>query len=314
LFGLAGAATPDQPSASKSSAALKEVPENVDDLRALQTQVKAVLAKVLPCTVGVRIGQAQGSGVIVSKDGYVLTAGHVSGQPDREITIVLPSGKTVKAKTLGSNQAIDSGLIKITEEGDWPFVEMGNSGDLKRGQWCIAAGHPGGFKKGRTPVVRLGRVLFVSEGLVRTDCAIVGGDSGGPLFDLDGKVIGIHSRISNKLTENIHVPVDTYRNTWDRMVKGEVWGGRRASAFLGVERDPNAKDCRIAQVIPGSPAEKAGLQADDVIVQFDGHKIASFDDLIAQVARKRPGDEVVVEALRGEATVSLRLKLTRQPS
>src|SRR5262249_30025628 len=106
---------------------------------------------------------------------------------------------------------------------------------------------------------------------------------------------------------------DTYREGWDRMVKGEVWGGRQVGAFLGVGGDPEAKDCRITEVTPGSPAEKAGLQVDDVIVQFDGHKITRFEDLVTRVAQKRPGDEVVVEARRGEATVSLRLRLARQP-
>ena len=88
----------------------------------------------------------------------MLTAGHVSGAPGRDVTVTLPDGKTVKGKTLGRNAVADSGLVKITEERDWSFVEMGDSGELQKGQWCIAVGHPGGYKPGRTPVVRLGRV------------------------------------------------------------------------------------------------------------------------------------------------------------
>src|SRR5262249_38672096 len=84
----------------------KSAPESVEDLRAIQKQVRAVLAKVMPATVGVRIGQAQGSGVIVSKDGIVLTAGHVSGQPGRQVTLIFPDGKTVKGKTLGANAGV----------------------------------------------------------------------------------------------------------------------------------------------------------------------------------------------------------------
>jgi serine protease Do len=208
-------------------------PHSVAELRALEGQVEKVLAKVVPCTVGIRIGNGQGSGVIVSADGYVLTAGHVSGEPNRNAVVTLPSGKELKGKTLGRNTGIDSGLIKITEPGPYPFVEMSKAGPLAKGQWVVAVGHPGGFRRNRSPVVRLGRVLFANPFLIRTDCTLVGGDSGGPLFDLDGLVVGIHSRIGpGAITENIHVPVDTYRETWDRLASAESWGdqlGRQAT-------------------------------------------------------------------------------------
>jgi hypothetical protein len=103
---------------------------------------------------------------------------------------------------------------------------MGKASDLKKGQWVIAVGHPGGFRTNRTPVVRVGRVLYANPFLIRTDCTLVGGDSGGPLFDMTGKVIGIHSRIGPMaLTENIHVPIDTYRETRERLARGESFGG-----------------------------------------------------------------------------------------
>jgi serine protease Do len=199
-------------------------PASVDDLRALEKQVQAVVAKVLPATVGVAIGPAQGSGVLV-KDRYVLTAGHVSGIPGRAATLRLADGRKLKGKTLGRNGDIDSGLIQVTDEGKWPTAEIGKAADLKKGQWVVSIGHPGGYRANRSPVVRLGRVLTVNAGVIITDCALVGGDSGGPLFDLDGKVIGIHSRIGPSLAQNFHVPVDTYTATWDRLAKGESWGG-----------------------------------------------------------------------------------------
>ncbi len=189
------------------------VPETIDDLKNLEKQVKAVVEKVTPATVGLQVAGSSGSGVIISEDGYVLTAGHVSGKPGQEVTVIFPDGKKVKAKSLGMSKSIDSGLIKITDEGKYPYCEMGHSAELKKGQWVISIGHPGGFKAGRTPVVRLGRVQEMSDMLVRSDCTLVGGDSGGPLFDLDGKVIGIHSRIGGTIATNIHVPVDTYRDT-----------------------------------------------------------------------------------------------------
>ncbi|HLJ95287.1 MAG TPA: S1C family serine protease [Gemmataceae bacterium] len=295
----------------------KSAPENVDDLKAIETQVQAVLQKVLPCTVGVRAGGAWGSGVLIREDGYVLTAGHVSAEPGREVLLILMDGRRVKGKTLGANRGIDSGLIKITEDGTWPFAPMGNSADLKPGEWCIATGHPGGYKTGRTPVVRLGRVLNSSSELIQTDCTLVGGDSGGPLFDLHGRVIGIHSRIGGPLTANIHVPVDTYRNTWERLAKAEIWGSRldsrgRSGADFGLQVDSESKDCRISEVVSGGPADKAGFKVDDVITRFGGQKIANTEDFVAEARGKRPGNEVSVEVLRGEKTITLKLVVGRR--
>ena len=157
----------------------KPTPEGLDDLKAIEKHVKEVLAKVLPCTVCVR-ASGSGSGIIVSADGLVLTAGHVSGEPGRDITILTPDGKTRKGKTLGGNGTIDSGLVKITDPGPWPFVEMGRMADVKKGDWCVVTGHPGGFKPGRSPVVRVGRVLDINDRIaaqyIRTDCTLVGGD------------------------------------------------------------------------------------------------------------------------------------------
>src|SRR5262249_42222176 len=155
----------------------------------------------------------------------VLTAGHVSGTPNREAMLVLADGRRVKAKTLGNNRGIDSGMMKITTEGKYPFVPLGNSTDLKKGQWVITVGHPGGYNPNRSPVVRVGRVLNRTNGYIESDCTLVGGDSGGPLFDMQGNLVGIHSRIGWNITDNVHVPVDTYRDTWDRLAKAESWGG-----------------------------------------------------------------------------------------
>lgn len=203
----------------------KATPQNAEELREFEKHVQKVIEKVMPAVVGVRVGPGQGSGVIVREDGTILTAGHVSGNPNQNAVVILPNGKTLKGKTLGRNNQIDSGMMKIVDEGKYPFLEMGKSSELKVGQWVIAIGHPGGFRPNRTPVVRVGRILFVSPFLIRTDCTLVGGDSGGPLFDMQGRVIGIHSRIGGQaITENIHVPVDTYHQTWDKLAKGESWG------------------------------------------------------------------------------------------
>jgi S1-C subfamily serine protease len=208
----------------------KPVPESIDDLKAMERHLDKVLARVLPSIVCVN---GQGSGVIVSKDGYVLTAAHViAGQTGRECTLTFSDGTTVKAKALYTNPNVDSGLIKIEEDGkDWPFVEMGHSADLKPGDWCIARGHPGGFKKGRDPVVRLGRITKPEATMLVHDCALVGGDSGGPLFDISGRVIGIESRIDQSVETNIAVPVDVFRDGWDQLVEAGLKLGRTAPAY-----------------------------------------------------------------------------------
>jgi serine protease Do len=310
-FSATAAADETAADTSFPAALEKPAPENLEDLKAIQNQVQTIVQKVLPCTVGVRVGGAWGSGVIVSADGYVLTAGHVSAVADREVMLLMPDGRRVKGKTLGANHGIDSGLVQITDKGPWPFAPMGDSTHLKPGQWCLAAGHPGGYKPGRTPVVRLGRVLDITDKFIQTDCTLVGGDSGGPLFDLHGRVIGIHSRIGTPLSANLHVPVDTYRNTWDRLVKAEVWGSRLTRG-LGMELDADSKECRIAKIAGGAAAEKAGLKVDDVIIRFDGQKINNSEDLVMQARSKRPGDEVAVEVLRGDQTVHLKLVIGRR--
>ena len=294
-------------------AALKSAPDGLDDLKVIETHVKKVIDKVNPVVVGIRAGGGEGSGVIVSADGRILTAGHVSGKPGREVSVILPNGNTVKGKALGNNADIDSGMVQITDEGTYPFVEMGKSADLKLGQWVITLGHPGGFKKSRPAPLRLGRVLEARKEYVRTDCTLVGGDSGGPLFDLEGKVVGVHSRIGKGIMENVHVPVDSYRDTWDRLVKGEAWGGfaGRRGVYLGVQSDPDADECRIAKVDAGSPAEKAGLKVGDVVTRFDDKRIEKFQDLVDLLGGHRPEDEVTLEVRRGNGLVKLKVKLER---
>jgi len=198
-------------------------PKDVGELRALEARVQEVVEQVLPATVGVQIGHARGSGVIVSPDGYVMTAGHVVGKPGQSVTFILPDGKTVKGKTLGLFKNADAGLMKIEDKGEWPYVEKGHSADLRPGQWCVAVGHPLGYQKGRPPVVRVGRVLRARDNAIQTDCPLVGGDSGGPLFDLEGRVIGINSRIGGGMHMNYHVSVDVFHDVWDRLAKGDAW-------------------------------------------------------------------------------------------
>ena len=120
-------------------------PRNPNELIALQERILDISDLAIKRTVAVQVGRANGSGVIVSKDGYILTAAHVAGTPDKNAWIFLSNGQQVRGKTLGLNEVLDAGLIKITDPGVWDFAKLGQSSKLKSGQWCIATGHPGGY-------------------------------------------------------------------------------------------------------------------------------------------------------------------------
>lgn len=307
--------------ADKWDIARTTIPESVAELKSLQAAVKEVVDKCSPVTVGIFVGMGAGSGVIVSEDGLVLTAAHVSGKAGEECTVVLPSGKRVRAKTLGTNDAVDSGMVQITDpgpnDGKWPFAGRGKSADLKKGQWLVSLGHPGGFRKDRPPVARLGQVQDTGKDLIRTNCTLVGGDSGGPLFDLTGKVVGIHSRIGYTLASNIHVPADSFQREWDQLVGGEEVGkpARPAGAVLGVEFDDDAAaagGALLKSVEPDDPAGKAGLKAGDILLTFDGKEVDSPDAVRKLLKKKKPGDKVEVTARRGTETVTVTVTLGKR--
>lgn len=309
-------------SAAKPPVAItKNSPTSVADLLAIQAGIQQAVEKGLPATVGVSIGGSFGSGVIVTEDGYILTAGHVVSSPDHDATVIFPDGKKVKAKTLGVNRVMDSGMLKITEPGKYPHVELGRSSDLKLGQWCVTLGHPGGFNKDRPPVVRAGRILYSRDDAIGTDCTIVGGDSGGPLLDTAGRLIGIHSRISDDVTDNYHVPIDTFRDTWDRLAKGEAWGGPPppGGPLLGINGQPvvesgriGSAGCRVTDVFPGTPASKGGLVRDDVIISLDGEDVTGLDRLQTLIGNHKAGDQVILAIVRDGEKRDLTVKLGRR--
>jgi serine protease Do len=294
----------------------KKYPDGIEDLKLIQNHVKDILKKVVPATVCVQVGQSSGSGVIVSEDGLILTAGHVSDKPGQDVTVIMPDGTKHKGKTLGRNSNMDSGMMRITDEGKYPFVEMGKSADLKKGAWVIVTGHPGGWHPGRSPVVRVGQIVELelkkADGtdlpmaFIRTDCTLVGGDSGGPLFDMRGRVIGIHSRIGGQLTSNMHVPIDTFRDTWEHLVASEVFNGSDLNKpYFGFSLGELDNDCIIEEIVESSPAAKAGLQKDDVIKKFDGKEVKGVKALREMFEKKKPNDKVEFEILRDNKPMTL---------
>ncbi len=199
----------------------KSVPGTLADLRAMEQHVKGLLPQLSPAVVEVEVGNSSGSGVVISADGLVLTAGHVCGRPGHQAQLVFPGGKRANGKTLGAERDNDTGLIRITDPGPWPHVAVGEKEPVQVGDWVLALGHPGGFDATRSLVVRLGRVIQLEPDALQTDCTISPGDSGGPLFDMHGRVVGIHSYISTSMAENYHVPISQYYEAWESLAKGE---------------------------------------------------------------------------------------------
>lgn len=317
-------APPFKPANDKLPAVFyKKTPTSVEELKALQDHVATIAEKVLPAVVSVRVGAASGSGVIVSKDGYVLTAGHVSGKPDRDVVVLFNNGKTAKGKTLGGNHGIDSGLIKIISDGEWPFVEMGDSSNLRVDDWCMVIAHHGGYKTGRQAPLRLGRILKNDEkrATITTDAVLVGGDSGGPLFDMHGRVIGINSRISNSLASNMHVSVNPFRDDWNKIAHGETWGklgggggfGQGGGGvYIGVTTELRDEGVIITEIASNSPAEKAGFKVNDIIVKFDDKEVGGPLMLAKFVQSHKAGERVVVEVRRGDEILRLNVEIGKR--
>lgn len=284
-------------------------PESEEEVRALQDTIKDVVDRVTPATVGLFVGQGAGSGVIVRDDGLILTAAHVIGEPGTPMRIVLSDGTIVRGNSLGLNRKIDSGMAIITsdppknatwegaKDGKWPVAPIGDSDSLKKGQWVIALGHPGGPRENRSPPLRVGRYdqELRRANAMRTDCVLVGGDSGGPLFNLKGEVVGIHSRIGLLLEYNMHIPTSKFKDEWDAMQE-EVALNEQPKVTVGIEFADN--ELTVDKVDEGSPAEDAGVKVGDKIVKLKDYKIESFDDLKKYLTGCPPRRRVELTVIR----------------
>ena len=277
--------------------------KNYKELQKLDRQIVALSKKAQPATVCLvaKNGRGSGSGVIVSEDGLILTAAHVTSSMPDGVVVIFPDGTRKTGEILGADYDRDAAMVQITDEGKYPFVSTGRSKSLKRNQWTVALGHSGGFDPMRKPPVRLGRVL-ANNNFVVTDTAVVGGDSGGPLFDAEGRVIGIHSNIGMTLSENRHVPIDVFRNQWEKLKEGKTSGRRFNNTpqpvqspdrpMLGVQLGDGEGGVMVTEVVPNSPAEKAGLKGGDVIIKVNGKEVSKPADLIQLVGKRKAGEEV----------------------
>lgn len=305
---------------SPQQATAAEVAQN---LQQRQAQLSTAVQKVREAVVGVSDGLGVGSGVIVSADGIVLTASHVVTSRNRRsrnetATITMADGRQYAATVLGKDRDSDAALLRINElprdSAGFPFADMGRMSQCKVGDHCFAMGHPGGFRPDREAPLRFGRVLSIGNRTVVSDCAILLGDSGGPLFDMDGRVIGIHSMITSLITENRHVAIDSFHRDWDRLLAGDRWGHLRStdndlaeSGFFGVQLKWKDFVPEVARVIPDTPAEKAGLKKGDVLVTVQNSKIADRLDLSTTLDLLEEDQRIEIGILRGgkDATIEL---------
>lgn len=290
-------------------------PANSRDFIAIQDAIQRGLPESMASTVAVG---ANGSGVIISEDGLTLTAGHVSEGPDRSMTLFLSDGRRVQARGLGVNHIADIALLQIEGEGPWPFSPLAEADSVEMGDWCYGLGHPGGLDKKRGAALRIGRVIrpFTPADdaiLLRSDCQIIGGDSGGPLFNLQGEVIGIHSRISEDSDENYHSPVQAIRETWQTLLdKREIRESNPDNnGFLGVRAEGIRfrHGVRIREIFENTPASQANLRPGDIITHIDELPIRSKLEFTFKLRNRLPGDRVTVTVRRSGAETKVPVTL-----
>lgn len=289
----------------------KKVPENKKDLYAIQHRLQELLPKAKKGLVAIEANDGAGSGVIISPEGLILTAAHVIGKTGKKMKVRFANGKRASAISLGGSELSDAGMLKIIDEGPWPFVDMAENQSSQIGDWCFGLGHPGGFDAKRGIVVRIGRIIGKKDETMQTDSRLLGGDSGGPLFDFQGKVIAIHSRISQKPDQNFHVPIESFQANWDFFKNQDLltFNEIEKGGFLGVACEEEEDGLLVKSIVPNSAAAEAGLQAGDVLVKIDDQWVNNREKLTILISSKKPNEEVSIEYKRENTTNHIQLKL-----
>ncbi len=274
--------------------------------------------------------RGQGSGFIISPDGYILTNNHVVGNVDK-ITVELQDGRTfTNAKVVGTDPGSEVALIKI--EGDnFPVLPMGDSDKMDVGDWVIAVGNPFGLSETVTVGVisAVGRSnvhIAAYEDFIQTDAAINPGNSGGPLVNLDGRAIGINTAIATEsggyMGIGFAIPINMARTIEQQLKEhGKVIRGYLGLYGQDVTADmaelmnlPQAQGVAVAQVEAGSPAAEAGLKPGDVILGINGKPVESYDAFRNQIATMQPGDKVRLDISREGKSLELPVTLGERPT
>jgi serine protease Do len=269
-----------------------------------------------------------GSGFIISEDGYILTNTHVIDDAD-EVTVKLTDKREFKAKVVGTDRRTDVALIKIDAKG-LPKVPIGDPNKLRVGEWVAAIGSPFGFENSVTVgiVSAKGRSLPDESYVpfIQTDAAVNPGNSGGPLFNLKGEVVGINSQIYSRtggyMGLAFAIPIDVASNVADQLRKhGKVTRGRLGIGIQELTPDlaasfglKGANGVLVSAVEKGGPAEKAGLQPGDVILKYDGKSLQSASELPRLVGGTRPGTAVRLQIWRKKAAQEVTVVVGELPA
>ena len=267
----------------------------------------------------------QGSGFLVSEDGLVVTNHHVIDGAD-SIQVKFTDGRAVRAKVLGSDASLDIALLKLQDDGPYTFLTLGDSDKAEVGDWVLAMGNPLGL--GYTVTAGIlsgkGRVMddAANEDFLQTDAAINPGNSGGPLMALDGRVVGMNTAIVRGANAvGFSVPANLIRGALDDLRER----GHVARGFIGIATQPLDEDLvkamglasnegvLVASVQPGTPGEKAGLAAGDVIVSVDGQPVKDPVELVKAVSRRAPGQDVKLGFLREGKERTVKATLIERP-
>jgi len=268
-----------------------------------------------------------GSGFIISHDGYILTNNHVVDHADK-VTVRLQDRRTLTAKVIGTDPTYDIALLKVDAGGDLPAVSIGDSRSLKPGQWVLAIGSPFGFDYTVTQgiVSAVGRNLGQRDqpytSFIQTDVPINRGNSGGPLFDLQGRVVGVNSQIYSNTGDYLGVafsiPIDVAMNAVQQIKsKGYVSRGMLGVTMQPVDDDivkafklDNGAGAAVVDVSPDSGAAKAGIQPGDIILSYNGQVLQQAADLPPLVGMTKPGSKVPVEILRNGKKQTLEVTIS----
>ena len=296
--------------------------KSIEDLKKIEAQIQKVVAKTRKATVGLTSlkSGASGSGVVVNEEGLILTAAHVTSR-NKEMNVIFPDGKAYVAKVLGANRTKDVAMLQLVEDKKWPFVELGDSGALEVGSNLIALGHAGGYDTRRPAPVRFGRLLKKNtRGFIMTDTSLIGGDSGGPLFDMNGKLVGINSSIGNSWQANNHAGITALVKDWDRLLEGDTWGNLGQNPLADPDspvmgftfEETKNKGVIVTDVLENSPAEKAGFKNNDLLIAVAGEEVKNGRDLLVAMGNHEPGDQVKVTLKRGKKDVIYKIKLARR--
>jgi len=271
--------------------------------------------------------QSLGSGFFISQDGYIMTNAHVVDRADK-ITVRLTDKREFRAKIIGADKRTDVALLKIEASG-LPIVTKGDPNKLKVGEWVVAIGSPFGFDSSVTAgiVSAKGRTLprdnFVP--FIQTDVAINPGNSGGPLFNMSGEVVGINSQIYTRsggsMGLSFAIPIDVAMQVADQLrTSGKVVRGRIGVTIQELTRElaesfglSKPSGALISSVEKNAPADKAGIEASDVILKFDGKPVDNSTDLPRMVAATKPGSKVVIELWRKGATKKVTVEIAQMP-